>query len=109
MTPRAFVGAALLLFAPAAARAQFAGVVAPPPRREGQAPLTPAQSRVQRDSIRREAMSDMRAWVDSAAGVVIVAPRTPAPPGRDPASTPDTTRTKPATPADSARRPPRSR
>ena len=98
--------AALLAFAPAVAHAQFAGVLTPPPRREGQAPLTPSQARVQRDSVRREALSDMRAWVDSAAGVVLVAPPPPAPAGRDPVSRPDTTRTSPAPPP--AQRPPKS-
>jgi hypothetical protein len=90
--------AAGVIAAPAAAHAQFAGVVPPPPTRAAVVAATPGQQAAVRDSVRRESMSDMRAWVDSAAGVVTVTPRTPDAPGRDPAAAPDSTRARPAPP-----------
>lgn len=96
--------AALLAAAPTAARAQFAGVIAPPPRRVEEPLLTPKQVDAQRDSVRREAMSDMRAWVDSAAGVVTVTPASPTPRDAPPAAPrPDPA----APPAAAPARPPR--
>ena len=92
----------LALLAPAAAQAQFAGVPTPPPRRDAAPLLTPAQVDSVRDSVRRDAMSDMRAWVDSAAGLVTVTPGTPRPPERERAPASDTA-AAPARPA----RPPR--
>lgn len=93
------------VLAPAAARAQFAGVPAPPPRREEAPLLTPAQVDARRDSVRREAMSDMRAWVDSAAGIVTVSPPPPGPPPRERPPASDTASAP--SPAPAPARPPR--
>ena len=92
--------AAIAAAPPAAAHAQFAGVLRAPPRRAEAAPLTPTQVRAEQDSARREALSDMRAWVDSAAGIVTVTPRVPGaadPAPAAPAGTPPA-QTTPATP-----------
>jgi hypothetical protein len=59
---------------PATAFAQFATVVTPPrPRVDTAATAaTPAQQRVAADSVARVAITNMKAWVDSAAGDVVV-------------------------------------
>jgi hypothetical protein len=94
---------------PAAAAAQFAGVVVAPTRAADPLLATPAQLAAERDSIRTEALSDMRAWVDSAAGVVTVTPRPPGPPREIPAepATPGTPAPAAPTPAPPARPPQR--
>jgi hypothetical protein len=97
--------AALLVAVPAVARAQFAGVIAAPPRQAEEPLLTPRQVDARQDSVRREAMSDMRAWVDSAAGIVTVTPATPAPRTAPRAPGRDSTAAGPARPATPARPP----
>jgi hypothetical protein len=87
-------------------------VVAAPPRQTDSLLVTPAQLAAERDSIRTEALSDMRAWVDSAAGIVTVTPapagagpRHPAAPA--PAGTPTPAAPAPSAPAAPARPPER--
>lgn len=53
-----------LSLAPLPARAQFTAVIAPP-KQEAPAPV--AESPAKRDSLQATRLSDMRAWVDSAA------------------------------------------
>lgn len=53
-----------LSLAPLPARAQFTAVIAPP-KQEAPAPV--AESPAKRDSLQTTRLSDMRAWVDSAA------------------------------------------
>jgi len=99
------LAAAVLVAVPTALSAQFAAVIVAPPRRAEAPLLTPKERAVQQDSVRREAMSDMRAWVDSAAGVVTVTPAAPGPRESRPAAAPRDSAAPPArTPA---RRPPR--
>jgi hypothetical protein len=59
---------------PAAAAAQFTTFVTPPrPRADSVRPVaTPAQQRAAADSVARVAITNMKAWVDSAAGDVVV-------------------------------------
>src|SRR5687768_13602809 len=59
---------------PAGASAQFTTFVTPPRPRVDSAstPATPAQQRVAADSVARVAITNMKAWVDSAAGDVVV-------------------------------------
>ena len=56
-----------LCLAPVPARAQFTAVITPPKKAEA-APV--AEVPAKRDSIRITRLTDMRAWVDSAAGAV---------------------------------------
>ena len=57
--------AAMVVFAPAGASAQFTGVVVPPKKTESEASATVVAARA--DSVRETRLTDMRAWVDSAA------------------------------------------
>ena len=67
MSNRTLLVAALTLcLAPIPARAQFTAVITPP-KKEEPAPVAEA---AKRDSLRITRMSDMRAWVDSAAGAL---------------------------------------
>ena len=56
-----------LCLAPIPARAQFTAVITPP-KKEEPAPVVEAPAK--RDSLRITRLSDMRAWVDSAAGAL---------------------------------------
>lgn len=69
MTARHLAAAALLaLGAAAPAQAQFTAVVAPPRPRQPEAQVVAQQqAAAQADSSRRTQLSEMRAWVDSAA------------------------------------------
>ena len=57
--------AAMVVFAPAGASAQFTGVVVPPKKTESEASASVVAARA--DSVRETRLTDMRAWVDSAA------------------------------------------
>jgi hypothetical protein len=59
---------------PATAAGQFTTYTPPPrPRADSAgAPATPAQQRAAADSVARVAITNMKAWVDSAAGDVVV-------------------------------------
>ena len=64
------LGVALALtLASSPARAQFTAVVEPPKKAPAEAAVTAATPGATRDSAGRTQLSDMRAWVDSAAGV----------------------------------------
>lgn len=56
-----------LCFAPIPARAQFTAVITPPKKEE---PALVAETPAKRDSLKITRLSDMRAWVDSAAGAL---------------------------------------
>jgi hypothetical protein len=55
---------------PAAASAQITTFVAPPRKPEPAKPAIVAEQRVRSDSVARMTLTDMKAWVDSAAGEV---------------------------------------
>jgi hypothetical protein len=57
---------------PATAAGQFTTFVTPPRQRVDSAPATPAQKAAAADSVARVAITNMKAWVDSAAGDVVV-------------------------------------
>lgn len=82
------VALALTLTASPAA-AQFTGVVAPPKPRESAAATAAAEATpgARTDSAGRTALSDMRAWVDSAAGVSAPKATAPADSARDTTAT----------------------
>ena len=71
------IGVALALtLASSPARAQFTAVVQPPKKAPAEAQVAEATPGATRDSVGRTQLSDMRAWVDSAAGVAAT-PSTP--------------------------------
>jgi hypothetical protein len=58
---------------PATAAGQFTSYTPPRPRVDtASTPATPAQRRVAADSVARVAITNMKAWVDSAAGDIVV-------------------------------------
>jgi hypothetical protein len=59
---------------PAAASAQITTFVAPPRKPEPPKPAIVAEQRVRPDSVARMTLTDMKAWVDSAAGEVTSVP-----------------------------------
>jgi hypothetical protein len=64
---------ALSALLPTTALGQFTTFVSPPrPRADTTVKTTPAQQRVVTDSLSRVAITNMKAWVDSAAGDVVV-------------------------------------
>lgn len=69
--------AAALAIGSGTAQAQFTSLVTPP-RRPQPAPAMVAQQQAKADSVAHVAVTDMRAWVDSAAGSVGAATATPA-------------------------------
>jgi len=74
---------------PAAASAQITTFVAPPRKPEPVKPAIVAEQRVRPDSVARMTLTDMKAWVDSAAGEVTSVPTdvdstaAPVPPAAD--------------------------
>jgi hypothetical protein len=70
---QAIVVLAFSTLLPATAAAQFTTFVTPPRQRADSAkPVTPAQAAAAEDSTARVAITNMKAWVDSAAGDVVV-------------------------------------
>lgn len=66
---------ALIALLPAAASAQFTTFVAPPKRTDSlKPPVAAAPVRTQSDAAARVALTNMKVWVDSAAGVGAQAP-----------------------------------
>lgn len=63
---------AVMLLGSSAAAAQITTYVAPP-RPLAQSPMVAAADSAQRDSVAQVAMTNMKAWVDSAAGVSVPA------------------------------------
>jgi len=61
--------AALALLTPVALSAQFTSFVAPPRKAAVDSPKTVAAAKARADSVARMSLTDMKAWVDSAAGV----------------------------------------
>ncbi len=67
--------AALLLALPVSAGAQFTTFTAPPPKvQRAAAETAAARAQARTDSIQRVVLTDMKAWVDSAAGALAIAP-----------------------------------
>jgi hypothetical protein len=69
---RAVLGGIVLCLSAGVASAQITTYVAPP-RPLAQTPMVAAADSVQRDSVARAAMTNMKTWVDSAAGVAVPA------------------------------------
>jgi len=67
---RAILGGVVLCLSASVASAQITTYVAPP-RPLAQTPMVAAADSAQRDSVARAAMTNMKTWVDSAAGVVV--------------------------------------
>lgn len=85
MTHRAaFLSLALAALLPASASAQFTSFVTPPRRDADSAKAAIAAARAATDSIARTTLTDMKAWVDSAAGVAVATADTAAPPAVEP-------------------------
>jgi hypothetical protein len=95
---RAVVAGVLLALCASDGGAQITTYV-PPPRPVAPSPLAAAADSVRRDSIAQAAVTNMKAWVDSAAGVSVPAhvgdsvarPTIPDPPIPEPARPVDTT------------------
>lgn len=87
MTSRlACLAAVLLVVAPCAGRAQFTALVTPPrsERRDSVVVVADSVPRAQLDTVRATELSDLKAWVDSAANVLSTAP-----PVAEPRTAPD--------------------
>lgn len=67
-TRTAILLSAAMLLAPAVLPAQFTTFVAPPQKATAQPKPTPAVAKAKADSVSRMTLTDMKAWVDSAAG-----------------------------------------
>lgn len=74
MKPQTIIILAFSTLLPAAAEGQFTTFTPPRPRVDTTAsgPATPAQKQAVADSMTRVAITNMKAWVDSAAGDVVV-------------------------------------
>jgi hypothetical protein len=66
---RALLALVLLAVAPAAASAQFTSYIAPQKKVDTAKPPTVAQAKATADSVTRASLTNMKAWVDSAAGI----------------------------------------
>ena len=78
MRNRTSIGAGALLalmLASGTAQAQFTTVTAPRRAPEPVSPLIAEQTRQRSDSVAKETLSDMKAWVDSAAANIAAVPR----------------------------------
>jgi hypothetical protein len=82
---RRFAVLALIVSLPAAASAQFTTFIPPQKAKDSVKAAVAAQQRVRADSITAASVTNMRKWVDSAAGVL--APTTTATDSLHPAST----------------------
>jgi len=102
----ACLAAALVVAAPCAGRAQFTALVTPPRAERRDTVVVAADSvpRAQLDTVRATELSNLKAWIDSAANVLSTTP----PPAAEPRAAPDSASRPrpPARPApDSARAP----
>ena len=74
LSPAALSLIAAMVVWPAAASAQITTFIAPPRKAEPVKPAIVAEQRVRPDSVARMTLTDMKAWVDSAAGEVTSVP-----------------------------------
>jgi len=74
LSPAVLSLVAAMVVWPAAASAQITTFVAPPRKPEPAKPAIVAEQRVRPDSVARMTLTDMKAWVDSAAGEVTSVP-----------------------------------
>jgi len=73
MIRKLFVAAALSVVAASAANAQITTYIAPPRAAEPTKAMVAAADSARRDSVAQVAVTNMKAWVDSAAGVGVPA------------------------------------